>query len=119
MGTHSEIKRPIFVYYVETELDRMGLEHLDDRDDGWSLMEEFDEGAEDEALAFAQAEASVPHPAGYGEPDRIVVISMRRGKIFDRARPLATVDMEETTDRAQGAYNRPCLSRPRRGNEDQ
>ena len=87
MGEPNEIKRPIFVYYVETELDRMGLEHLDDRDDGWSVIAEFEDGKEEEALAFAEVEASVPHPAGYGEPDRIVVISMRRGKIFDRARP--------------------------------
>ena len=87
MGEPNEIKRPIFVYYVETELDRMGLEHLDDRDDGWSVIAEFEDGKEEEALAFAEVEASVPHPAGYGEPDRIVVISMRRGKIFDRQRP--------------------------------
>ena len=83
-----EISRPIFVYYVETELDRMGLEHLDDRDDGWSVIAEFDDEAE--ALAFAQAEASVPHPEGYAHADRIVVISMRRGRIFDAARPSAT-----------------------------
>jgi hypothetical protein len=90
MGTPDEISRPIFVYYVETELDRMGLEHLDDRDDGWSVIAEFEDGAEDEALAFAEAEASVPHPAGYGAPDRIVVISMRRGMILNRKRPRHT-----------------------------
>ena len=87
MATTIEISRPIFVYYVDTEIDRLDLERLDDRDDGWSLMEEFEDGAEDEALAYAREAVGVPHPAERPCAARIVVISMRRGVIFERWRP--------------------------------
>ena len=48
-------------------------------------MASFDD--EGEALAFAEAQASVPQPGAGSIADRLMVLCSERGVIFDKQRP--------------------------------